>query len=162
SAPSAPIRLPRHLSRPPQLGPDEEPVPMKLIRMLCASPMLYAALVSLAPRPAHAAGINLAWDDCSLGASSADTRGFGSHTNAGSQVLVISFDPPPEIPRMVGINAIVDMYTEVCTLPDWWRFKYAGTCRQNSMSVSALVVPGQTGCADPWQGTGVGDLVAYL
>jgi hypothetical protein len=117
----------------------------------------------LSPLSAHAVGINLAWNDCPRGPTAGYNRGFACNTNTGSQLLVVSFEPPPSgLTGVTGMNAIIDVYSEACPVPDWWQFKYALTCRQNSMSVSASFEPGQTGCADPWQTLGAGSLAAYL
>lgn len=117
----------------------------------------------LSPLSAHAVGINLAWNDCPRGPTAGYNRDFACNTNTGSQLLVVSFEPPPSgLTGVTGMNAIIDVYSEACPVPDWWQFKYALTCRQNSMSVSASFAPTQTGCVDPWQGLGTGSLAAYF
>jgi hypothetical protein len=124
--------------------------------------LLLVLLLCLSPRPARAVGINLAWNDCPAGPGASYNRSFACNTNTGSHLLVVSFEPPPGSTTVTGMNAILDVYSEACPVPDWWQFKNGFTCRQNSLSVSASFAPTQTGCVDPWQGLGTGSLAAYF
>ena len=135
---------------------------MNRLTALCLACVITVATLCAIPHAAGAVGINLAWNDCPAGPAASDNRSFACNTNAGSHLLVVSFEPPPGSTTVTGMYSIIDVYSEACPVPDWWQFKNGSTCRQNSLSVSASFAPTQTGCVDPWQGLGTGSLAAYL
>lgn len=124
---------------------------------------IVAALLAGTASVASAGGVNLAWNDC-YGAGGVVNRPFACNTNAGSNDLFVSFDPPQEIPDLNGSNPIIDLvssnnYPPAPLLPQWWQFKNIGTCRQNSLKAIAAT----TGtCPDAWGGVGVAGIAAYL
>ena len=82
--------------------------------------LLYAcALLALVTDVASAAGVSLAWNNC-LGGGGVTNRTFACNTNSGSRSLYVSFVPPADITRIVGIEAVIDIEAGASTLPDWW------------------------------------------
>jgi hypothetical protein len=123
--------------------------------------LLLAALPCLGSGTARAQGMNLAWNDCPLGPTTSGSRTFACNTNAGNNLLVVSFTPPPEVTSIVAMYPVIDVWSEACPVQDWWRFKYSGTCRLNALSVGTVFAPTQSGCVDPWNGAGSGTVAAY-
>lgn len=116
------------------------------------------AIALLAPTVAAAGGLNLSWDDCGL--SGRTSRTFACNTNDGVDVLVASFDPPPGITKLIGIDAVIEVITAAPTsLPQWWHVEGSG-CRDGSLTVDTdfSALPSQ--CLDYWSG-GASSTVAF-
>src|SRR5262245_19990823 len=130
--------------------------PSRAAMKKCA--LITAVFLGWMASEASAGGIYLAWSDC-LGAGGAHNRTFACDSKAGSSNMFISFDPPEDIPDVNGSNPIIDIQSASTPLPEWWKFKNAGTCRRTSLS--ALSVSTGT-CPDAWAGAGVAGIAAYL
>src|SRR5882762_9232471 len=124
--------------------------------------VLAAALLLTRASPAMAAGIDLFWNDCGLGATATTNQSFACDTNDGSHLLVGSFDPPDGLTLVNGMIAIVDLTSESCPMTDWWQFKNAGTCRQTALSSVAVPLAGQVACGDLMQGQATSGVAAYI
>ncbi len=121
-----------------------------------------AAAVLVLAGTAHAAPLNLAWDQC-LSEGGISHKYFACDTNARSEVLVASFVPQAAMADFTGLTAVIDGQTGgYANLPDWWQLFNAGACRQNALtcSVDFLASP-NTACTDLWQGSGVSGVGAY-
>jgi hypothetical protein len=121
-----------------------------------------ALVILIQAAPVLATGINLFWNDCSIGATATTNRNFACDTNEGWHVLVGSFDPPDGISMVNGVSAAVDVYSASCPMTSWWQFKNPGFCRRFALSANAVVLPGQGACADQWQGQAGAAVIAYL
>lgn len=106
-------------------------------------------------------GINLSWDD--RGTHGFSARTFARDTNAGSSVLIPSWQPPaiPYEHCFPGISAILDVQTAGAALPDWWRYRTAGSCRQNSLRPSTDLANPIPSCPEPWFCPGTPGLFLY-
>lgn len=115
------------------------------------------ALLVLTTSRVSAGGINLAWNDC-YGAGGLTNRNFACDTNAGSNELYVSYDPPVNIPDLNGGLPLLDLQSATTPLPQWWQFKNAGTCRLTSLSAISAVTGS---CPDSWAGMGTPSIAAY-
>ena len=106
---------------------------------------------------AFAAGVNLSWTAC--GAAGTDSKTFACAANTGSDVLVASFVAPAGTSGITGIEAVVDIQSSTPTMPDWWLFKNAGTCRQTALSTLSA---GVSCDGDYWAGQASGGISAYI
>lgn len=122
-----------------------------LIGLASSLSIVYAAAA------ASASGLNIAWNDC-LGVGGTTNKAFACNTNAGSNVVVVSFDPPATIPTVVGGSAVIDLQSASTPLPSWWQLAPGG-CRDGALHLD--LVGSSQGCADPWQGAATGS-VSYL
>jgi hypothetical protein len=123
--------------------------------------VLYAASFVLVTSNAHAAaGVNLRWQQC-LGDGGTINRSFACDTNSGTHVLVSSFELAQPIPQVFGNEIILDLASAGPALPSWWAFKNVGTCRQTSMSMSAVGSPTAIACVDWASGKAAGGVGAY-
>ena len=123
-------------------------------------PALFAALMVIAWTPhIHAEGINLTWDSC--GYLGTLDKTFSCDTNAGTNDIHVSYDPPSVLPNVNGVFAILDLQSASPSLPPWWYFKNAGTCRMTSLSVSGVLGDPYSTCLDSFSGQGVGGVNAY-
>ena len=127
---------------------------MTLPRLPRSGPLLVAVvlLVTCGAASASAAGLNLAWSEC-LGAGGLPNRSFACNTNAGSSILVASFDPPSGITRLIGGSATIDLATPI-PLPPWWQLGPGG-CREGALHLDFAPAPGQ-GCVDYWSASATG------
>jgi hypothetical protein len=106
---------------------------------------------------ASATGINLSWDDC--GTAGLATKAFECNTNTGSALsLVASFVPPPNVQKLLGIAAQLDINTGTA-LPEWWKLGSGGCRGATSLSTSFDFTAGPTSCQDFYFGQAAG---AYL
>lgn len=121
------------------------------------APLLAAALAAETFVPAaHAAGINLYWNNCSV--SGATNRDFACNTNSGNNDLYLSYDPPVQFTDLVAIAGTIDIQAMSSTLPAWWQFTNPGSCRQTALIV---IPPPLPDCVDPWLGQEVSAVGAY-
>ena len=122
-----------------------------------ASILAACILVALTARVALAGGVGLAWNDC-VGGGGLSNRNFACDTNNGTHDLYLSFEPSRAIIDLNGSNPSVDIQTAKSSLPAWWQFKNASTCRQASLSAMAAITGS---CPEPWSGQGTPGIAAY-
>lgn len=128
---------------------------------ICCTLAVLAILLAAAP-VAHAVGINLSWNDC--GAAGAENQSFACNTNTGAAfVLVLSAVPPVGSTAITGTEISLDFNAASPTLPDWWKFKNTGWCRQTALLASTDFTSWDPpSCADYWMGQAAGGISAYL
>jgi len=120
--------------------------------------LITGVLLALAASTAMAGGVNLAWTDCGLNGQ--PTRAFACASNAGSNVLCVSYDPNVVMTNMVGNDIRVDLQSaDATTLNNWWQMFNSGSCR--AASISTNVVFGAATCADFWSAGGAGGIGSY-
>jgi hypothetical protein len=127
-------------------------------------PALFPALLLLWASPAWSDpfSMNVEWSEC-LAKGGMQNMSFDCDTDAGSQVLVVSFSVGQPVPQMIGIEARVDVSSgPLCggvpcagpALPSWWQLQPAG-CRAGhivfSMDFSVPPYAQGAACADPWR-----------
>jgi hypothetical protein len=62
----------------------------------------------------------------------------------------------------VGIEAIVDFQADADSLPNWWQFYNAGSCRPSGLSVSFdFSSAPDTSCTDAFQGQATGGIGSF-
>lgn len=121
-------------------------------------------LVALEVRPAAAqGGVNLAWGSGCWFENPQNLKTFACGTNAGADSLVGSFALWSDRDGIVGADAVVDLEAAAGTLPDWWQFVNAGSCRESSLSASLdfSLAPGVS-CFELWPGTPTFSTLQYL
>ncbi len=118
-------------------------------------------LLTLTDPAAQAAGINLSWNDCGIYGAVSKTFACNSNTLTGA-VLVGSYQTPPGSTAITGNEIVIDLVSAGSTLPAWWMFKNAGTCRQTALSSSADFTSGPFSCGDYWAGLAAGGLASYM
>ena len=107
---------------------------------------------------AHAAGISLRWDHCS-GDAGAINKNFACNTNTGTDILAESFVLSAAVNNIAGVVSHIEITTASATLPTWWQFSNAGTCRQASLFAGASVPAQAAACVD-WAGGQASNVVA--
>ena len=106
-------------------------------------------------------GCNLRWDHC-YGDGGVANKSFACDVNTGTETLVASFVPAWDIANVSGLEIVINLASASPTLPAWWQFKNAGTCRQLSLSASPVPAdPTVTNCPDWGAGGQAGGLAAY-
>jgi hypothetical protein len=106
---------------------------------LFASP-LFTGLASVAP------GIALAWDHCLAQGTGVQNKMFACDTNAGSNLLVGTFELTRPMPGVTAGEVILQVAAASATLPEWWQFHNAGSCRLTALSADALADPADVAC----------------
>lgn len=120
--------------------------------------LLISALLALVP-VAHAyPGVNLRWTSC-YGDGGTINRNFACDTNSGSHVLVGSFVLYEDMVQVSGTEIVVDLAAADATLPAWWQFRNAGTCRQGSLGLGTVGTG--TACPDWANGQSIGLIASY-
>lgn len=114
-------------------------------------------LMSVAVALAHAGSFNLRWNAC-WGDGGTMNRDFACTTNLGGEQLVASFVAPLERHGIIGFDATLEIAVAGTSLPPWWQFRVAGSCRQNALSVNAAIPATAVHCED-W---GAGALTALV
>jgi hypothetical protein len=128
---------------------------MNKVIPLCVILLALSATAASAGR-----GVNLRWTDC-YGDGGSINRSFACNTNSGNQTLVCSFELGADLPRVDGLEIVVDLASAGTTLPAWWQLHNAGTCRVTSLSVSSVISPLASNCIDWASGQAVSGLAAY-
>ena len=127
----------------------------RLLGMGVVAAMLCVASV------ASAEGINLSWSNCAGEGTGSNNRTFACAVNTGSNVLVSSFVLGADLAQVNGNELVIDVLTQQPTLPDWWAFKDAGTCRQTSLATNFTANVNDVVCVDWGAGQSAGGIGAY-
>jgi hypothetical protein len=118
--------------------------------------LISGLFLALTASVASAGGINLNWSNCEIGTvpPPAKALSFACNANTGASfVLMASFDPNVS-QQCIAFEYIVDIESSGPTLPAWWDFKNAGSCRSASMSMNTnFGATGPFDCVDPWSGS---------
>lgn len=127
--------------------------------------LLSVALHTITASPAlagtSAPGVNLRWDACYANGG-AWNKNFACDTNSGSNLMVASFELADDLPQVAGISGNLDLAAETSTLPAWWDFKNAGTCRQLSLAMAFTAPAISTACPDWSNGQAGGGIGSYV
>lgn len=114
--------------------------------------ILAVLLITLSASTAHAAGVNLAWNDCGTAGvqnmTSPCTGSFGE-----PYVLIGSVVPPGGLGQVIGFTAILDIQVEGQSLPPWWELGEG--CRRGMMVPTFDFSSGPFSCEQPWSPQGV-------
>src|SRR5689334_18428099 len=116
-----------------------------------------ALLLASSPSIVSAAGgVNLRWTRCYGEGSGLDNKTFACNSNAGTNLLVLSFELPNDLPGVSGMTLDLNIVSDGATLPAWWMFRNAGTCRQNSLGFNLTANANDVHCVDWAQGQSAG------
>lgn len=120
---------------------------------------LLLATALLASPSLAAPGLRLSWDRCAADGRVAN-RDFACDTNAGSDEIVFSYEPPASYTGRTGIEMTFHIQTSTGVLPAWWEVRGAGACRAGAISLGAVGDAGSA-CTDPYQGQAAGGIAGY-
>lgn len=124
--------------------------------------VLLIAFLSIAPTMTLAQGINLFWDDCSIGGGRSDKTMLCDSDAGAPYDLILSLQPVTHIDDIVGAEGTIVITMDGPVVPDFWRLD-AGGCRQGALSADPKV--GVTGapysCSPAWTGGAVGSATYY-
>jgi hypothetical protein len=109
---------------------------------------------------AQAAGLGLRWDNC-YADGGATNKLFACDTNLGSETLVGSVFLTKNAPQRSGVELVVSLAAAGATLPAWWQFKNAGTCRQTAAGINPIMPASSANCVDWASGNAAGGFAAY-
>jgi hypothetical protein len=127
-----------------------------------ALPLALAAALAVVPLPAIAAGVNLSWDACTA-EGGVQNKVFACNTNAGSRAIYGSFVLATNQPNFVGVEITVDFHAQADSLPAWWQFFNAGSCRASALSVNFVFSDDpRISCTDPWNDQATGGIGSYF
>jgi hypothetical protein len=122
----------------------------------------FLALLLCAPTTAHSAqGLNLMWSQCFGEGLGTQNRSFACASNTGTNVIVGSFVLQNDMSNVIGTEIIMNLASDSPSLPDWWKFRNAGSCRPNAMAANFLANPADVVCVDWTAGLSVGGVGAY-
>ena len=104
--------------------------------MRLARPLLLLAALALSAAPAFAGpGVAVRWNNCNADAGLLN-RNFICNTNSGTEKIVGSFVPSANVTDATGLDVVIELGVGNTTLPQWWFFKNAGSCRQSSLTMT--------------------------
>jgi hypothetical protein len=124
-------------------------VATNLVRFVSPRVPSWALALALFAAPAARAveGVNLRWDQC-YGDAGARNKSFACDTNTGTETLVGSFVLGTDIVQMGAEDVVIDLASAGSTLPPWWQFMNAGTCRQTALAVNMMLSATAVHCMD--------------
>jgi hypothetical protein len=128
---------------------------MKKVTLLCGMLLALTATVASA-----APGLNLRWLNC-LGDAGQANRVFACNVNTGSHLAVGSFEIGADLGQVSGNEIVIDLAAAGPALPAWWQFRNAGTCRQTSLGLNAIISASAVNCFDWANGQAAGGIGAY-
>lgn len=115
----------------------------------------------LSATTAHAVeGVSLRWSSC-LGDGGASNRNFACDTNAGTNVLVGSFELGTPLAQVSSAGVQINVWFGQLGLPAWWAFVKPGLCRQTSLAVNTALPPTGLNCVDWASGQSAGSVGDY-
>ena len=132
------------------------------MRRTLHAPLLMMCVACLLATPAHAGvGMALRWDRCA-GDAGVVNKNFACDVNTGSEALVGSFMLSVPSPGTAGLEIVLTLASASPTVPAWWQFRNAGTCRTSSLGMALMAPPNAVHCAD-WAplGDAAGGIGAY-
>lgn len=107
-----------------------------------------------------APGVALRWSQC-YGDGGAINRNFACDTNAGTNILVGSFQLAAEALAHRGNEIVLDIAAADPQWPAWWAMKNPGTCRPASLTIDFLG-NAMINCPDWANGQAAGAISSYL
>jgi len=119
---------------------------------------LLVALIAFATQ-AHASGVFVRWGQC-LSDGGVQNKNFACDANTGSEVLVGGFQLTSDLAQVSGNEVVIDLASAGASLPAWWQFRNAGTCRQTAMTMNTFLSTG-VNCIDWAAGQSQGGIGAY-
>jgi len=120
------------------------------------------AVVLMAPETAYAdQGVNLTWSRCYGDAGGTANRVFACDTNAGNEVLVVSFELALPLAQASGNEIVIDLISQDDPMPLWWDFKNLGACRMTSLALHTTLDFNSVVCTDWAHGVSTGGIGAY-
>lgn len=125
--------------------------------MSLAAAMLACLLVAAR---SDAAGVNLRWNACA-GDGGVANRSSACSSNLGTQSLVASFVLGFALPVVTGLDSHVLIDVGAPSLPPWWQFKVAGSCRLTALSANAVIAGSAVNCLDPFGGATASGVALY-
>lgn len=123
------------------------------------TPLLACSLLLLAAASANASATHIRWNAC-YGDGGVTNRDFACDTNAGSEQLECSFTLTVPVSGVWQIDGFVNMAFAASTLPAWWQFVTAGSCRAGSLSARNLPPATAVACVD-WADGNRDGLLSY-
>jgi hypothetical protein len=114
-------------------------------------------LFSLSSIPVHAAGVALGWSSC-YGDGGVRNRAFACDSNIGDHDIVGSFVLDSDLTEVNSTEVVVGIRFGGETLPAWWQFRNAGSCRMASLTIAAF---DGTNCPDMFLGQASMNIAAY-
>jgi hypothetical protein len=111
-----------------------------------------AAMLCVASSAFAAAGVSMRWTTCAGEGTGLANKTFACTSNTGSNVLVFSFELGADLAQVSGNELVVDFLSQSATMPLWWDFKNAGTCRTGSLAVNVAFDANNVVCVDWAQG----------
>ncbi|MBI5709678.1 MAG: hypothetical protein HZC42_05135 [Candidatus Eisenbacteria bacterium] len=132
-------------------------------KTLLLSGLLLALTASMALAASPGGGINFAWGAGCWPENPVNLKTFACTSNTLSGAIMTgSFAPSIDQPDFVGIEVVVDLQSSSASLPNWWQFFNAGSCRATALSTSAdFTAAPQISCVDPYLGLAAGGIAAY-
>ena len=127
---------------------------MKKVTLLCG------LLLAMSATIASASGVGIRWTNC-LSDGGLSNRNFACTSNTGAGVLLGTFQLDADLPNTSGEEIVVDLASAQPTLPAWWGFVVAGTCRQGALQLFAAPPASAVNCADWAQGLATIGIGAY-
>lgn len=129
-----------------------------MIRLL-ARPAATLLILTIALPAFAAPGLHLNWDHCIADGRVAN-KAFACDTNAGSHLLVFSYELPVAMPDFAGVEMTIHIKSSNGTMPEWWKFSPAGACRVAAMTFD--ISPAVAGtCETPYAGVGGGGIASF-
>ena len=112
---------------------------------------LAVMLLALAASAAQAqSGLNLAWDQCILGAGVQD-KVFACNTNTGAAFTMhASVIVPEAMTKFAATSCVLDIHVDDAGLPPWW-MTTTGQCRAGAIGISFDSSNNVTDCGQLWQ-----------
>lgn len=127
-----------------------------------AASLLGVLALLLCPTVSHGAvGMALRWDRCAGDAGTVN-RNFACDTNTGAETLVGSFVLSRPSPGTAGLEILLTLASASASMPTWWAFRNAGSCRSTALSMGFNAPTGSASCVD-WDPTNslTGGIGAY-
>jgi hypothetical protein len=124
--------------------------------------ILCGVLLAMGASMANAGqGVNLRWSRCFGEGLGTLNKTFACTSNSGSNSLVGSFQLGADVLQASGQEVVIDLASTDATLPAWWAFKNAGTCRQTALAMNFVANAADVVCIDWASGAASGGIGAY-
>ncbi len=125
--------------------------------------LIACSLLALSASAALAQGINLSYNDCGTFGIANKTFACNNNTATGTglNTMVASFVAPAGVNQYVSCESELEIQTDSATLPEWWKIRGTGQCRNGVLLNNADFTAGPFSCVDFWGGAAAGGIGAY-
>ncbi len=122
--------------------------------------LVLAVTLCSAGNASAAAGVALRWSNC-FSDGGLSNKSFACNQNIGTEQLIGTFQLATAASPVFGFQTRLIVATSGPSLPAWWGFLNAGSCRQTAAALGSAQPGASVVCQDAWSGQAAAGIGIY-